>query len=151
MSSDDQKMQNKEKKSTFGRGIVGRYERAKWPGPLNLAIRFLLEIAALVALGVWGWRYGNETWLKSILALGLPIIAAAIWGIFNVPNDPSRSGAAPIVVPGIVRLTLELLIFALATLVLYNLDYPSLSWLLGSILILHYLVSYDRILWLIKQ
>ncbi len=119
--------------------------------PLNLAIRFLLEIAALIAVGVWGWQYGNETWLTYILAIGLPVIAAAIWGLFNVPNDPSRSRAAPIVVSDIVRLTLELLIFSLATRALYELSYTQLSWLLGSIVILHYLVSYDRILWLTKQ
>ena len=119
--------------------------------PLNLAIRFLLELAALTAIGVWGWQYDNETWLRIILALGLPFIAAVIWGIFNVHNDPSRSGAAPIIVPGIVRLTLELLIFSLATWALYELAYTQLSWLLGSLVILHYLVSYDRIFWLIKQ
>ena len=119
--------------------------------PLNLAIRFLLEIAALTAIGVWGWQYGNETWLAYILALGLPVIAAAIWGIFNVPNDPSRSGAAPIIVPGIIRLAIELAFFSLATWALHNLEYTSLSWLLGSIVILHYLVSYDRVIWLIKQ
>lgn len=121
--------------------------------PLNLAIRFLLELAALSAIGVWGWHYGSQgsPWLRFVLAIGLPIIAAAIWGIFNVPNDPSRSGAAPIVVPGIIRLAIELAIFSLATWALYELAYPQLCWLLGGLVSLHYLVSYDRILWLIKQ
>ena len=119
--------------------------------PLNLGLRFLLELAALTALGLWGWQYNNGTWLRFILAIGLPIIMAAIWGIFNVPNDPSRSGAAPIVVPGIIRLTIELAIFILSTWALYDLGYYRLSGLLGSVAILHYLVSYDRIIWLFKH
>ena len=119
--------------------------------PLNLAIRFLLEIAALVAFGIWGWRYGHETWLRLVLALGLPIIAASIWGIFNVPNDPSRSGAAPIIVPGIIRLTIELSIFTLATWALLHFGFTRLSLLFGVLVTAHYLVSYDRIIWLLKH
>ena len=119
--------------------------------PLNLGLRFLLELAALTALGVWGWQYGNGTWLRFILAIGLPIIMATIWGIFNVPNDHSRSGAAPIVVPGIIRLAIELAIFITATWALYDLESYRMSWLLGSVATLHYLVSYDRILWLFKH
>ena len=119
--------------------------------PLNLGIRFLLELAALTALGVWGWHYGNETYLRFVLAIGLPIIMAAIWGIFNVPDDPSRSGAAPIVVPGIIRLAIELAIFILATWALDDVEYYRLSWLLGGVATLHYLLSYDRIIWLFKN
>ena len=119
--------------------------------PINLTIRFLLELAALTALGVWGWQHGNGTWLRFILAIGLPVIAAAIWGIFNVPNDPSRSGEAPTVVPGVLRLAIELTIFILATWALHNLEYTSLNWLLGGVVVLHYLVSYDRVIWLFKR
>ena len=119
--------------------------------PLNLILRFLLELAALAILGIWGWQYGDGSWLGYVLAAGLPIIAAVVWGVFNVPNDPSRSGKAPVVVPGIIRLTIELLLFALATWALYDLDYTRYSWVLGAIVIIHYIASYDRIIWLIKQ
>ena len=63
--------------------------------PINLALRFLLELSALFAMGVWGWRY-SEGWLRFVLALSIPIIAAVLWGTFAVPDDPSRSGGAPI-------------------------------------------------------
>ena len=118
--------------------------------PINLAIRFLLEIAALLAMGVWGWQQ-SEGWFRFVLALGIPIILAVIWGIFAVPNDPSRSGAAPIAVPGILRLVIELAIFVFATWALYDLGYTSLSWILGIIVAIHYITSYDRILWLVTQ
>jgi hypothetical protein len=47
--------------------------------PINLAIRFLLELSALLAMGVWGWRQ-SEGWLRFVLALGIPIIVAVVWG-----------------------------------------------------------------------
>ena len=120
-------------------------------GFLNLALRFLLELAALLALGLWGWQYGNNSWLSYALAAGIPAFAAAIWGVFNVPNDPSRSGNAPVKVPGIIRLIIELAFFALATWALHDLGYAVFSWLLGGLTLLHYIISYDRVLWLVKQ
>jgi hypothetical protein len=118
--------------------------------PINLAIRFLLELTALIVIGIWGWNQ-SEGWLQYILAFGLPIIMATIWGTFAVPNDPSRSGNAPIVVPGIIRLVVELAFFSIATWVLYDLGYIRLSWVFGIIVVIHYLVSYDRIIWLFKH
>jgi uncharacterized protein DUF2568 len=118
--------------------------------PINLAIRFLLELSALLAMGVWGWQR-SEGSLRFVLALGIPLIAATLWGAFAVPHDPSRSGTAPIAVPGMLRLALELAIFAFATWALYDIGVIKLSWTLGIVVTIHYLASYDRILWLIKQ
>ena len=81
--------------------------------PINLGFRFLLELAALIALGVWGWSLSTGA-MRFVAALAAPIVAAAMWGLFNVPGDPSRSGAAPIQVRGTVRLVGELAFFALA-------------------------------------
>ena len=118
--------------------------------PINLAIRFLLEITALIAMGFWGWRQ-SEGWFRYILALIIPILAAVVWGTFAVPNDPSRSGSAPIPVPGLIRLVIELAIFLFAFWSLNNLELKVLSWVFGIIVIVHYITSYDRILWLITQ
>lgn len=118
--------------------------------PINLAIRFLLELTALIAIGSWGWKQ-SDTWIRFVLAIGIPIIVAAIWGTFAVPNDPSRSGTAPIVVPGIIRLAIELAIFALATWTLHDVGYTRLSWIFGVIVAIHYIISYDRIMWLIRH
>ena len=115
--------------------------------PVNLTLRFLLELAALLALGIWGWQQ-SEGWLRFVLAIAVPVIVAAIWGTFNVPHDPSRSGAAPVPVPGILRLAIELALFLFATWALYDSGYTSLSWVLGLIVALHYIASYDRIRWL---
>lgn len=118
--------------------------------PVNLAVRFLLEISGLVALGNWGWEQ-SDGWLRIILAIGIPVIFAIIWGTFAVPDDPSRSGKAPIVTPGIIRLLIEIGFFASATWSIYDVDYNKVSLAFGTIVILHYIISYDRIKWLMSQ
>lgn len=118
--------------------------------PLNLVFRFILELAGLFATGYWGWTQ-HQGFSRFLWAIGLPLLLAILWGIFAVPDDPSRSGAAPIPVPGILRLLLELVIFAIGIWCCFAAGKPSWGWILGVAVILHYLVSYDRIVWLLQQ
>lgn len=115
--------------------------------PINLAFRFILEIAALLIMGIWGWGQADGA-LRVLPALGVPLIAAALWGIFRVPNDP---GPAPRPVPGLVRLGLEIAYFAFSVWVLYDLGRPLLAAIFGALVVVHYVISYDRIQWLVKQ
>ena len=117
---------------------------------INLTLRFLLEISALVSVSIWGWTK-SDGWLRFVLAIGIPIILAFVWGVFTVPNDPSRSGKAPIVTPGVIRFIIELGIFAFATWSLYDIGLKKLSLALGIMVSLHYIASYDRIIWLLSQ
>ena len=118
--------------------------------PVNLAVRFILEICALAAMAYWG---GTQYvgWLGFGLAIGLPVLAAILWGTFAVPNDPSRSGQAPVPVPGVVRLLLELIFFGLTVWMLYDAGATLLSFIMGVVVIIHYALSYDRLMWLLKQ
>ncbi len=118
--------------------------------PLNLAVRFILEIAALVAIGYWGWTQ-HDGFVRYLLAIGGPILAAILWGTFAVPDDPSRSGKAPVPVPGIVRLALELALFAFAAWALYDAGNSLLALILAAVVVVHYALSYDRIAWLLRQ
>jgi hypothetical protein len=118
--------------------------------PYNLAFRFLLEIAALVCIGIWGWNL-SDGWIHYVLAPGLPVLIGAIWGIFAVPEDPSRSGKAPVPVSGIIRLILELTIFAIASWALLDMNHELMAASLGLLVLIHYLISYDRVLWLLKH
>ena len=102
--------------------------------PLKLTLRFLLELAALAAMGVWGWSL-SDGWLRFLLALGIPLVAAAAWGTFAVPNDPSRSGNAPIAVSGIVRLGVEAAVFGGAVWALFDMGYTSLGWAIGLVVV----------------
>lgn len=118
--------------------------------PVNLIFRFILELCALTAVGVWGWKQ-SDGFFRIVLSISIPIILATIWGFFAVPNDPSRSGAAPVIVSGIVRLAIELIIFAFAIWSLYNIESVRLSMIFAVAVILHYILSYDRIIWLMAQ
>lgn len=115
--------------------------------PVNLAVRFLLEIAALIALGYWGWTT-QEGILRPALTVGLPLAAAFLWGTFRVPGDP---GQARVAVPGIVRLLLEAALFISAAALLAAANQPAAAVVLGLIAAAHYVVSYDRVLWLLAQ
>ena len=110
--------------------------------PLNLLLRFGLEMAALLVMGVWSWNQGDGIW-RVVLALSIPLAAAAIWGIFRVPNDP---GSAPVPIPGWVRLLLELAFFGFSLWAAYDLDRHVWFRILAVLLVVHHALSYDRIL-----
>lgn len=117
--------------------------------PLNLAFRFLLELAALAALGYWGWTQWSGI-LRLLFTPGLPLLAAFLWGMFRVPGDASASGKAPLPVPGWLRLLLELALFTAATFALLGAGNAGAARWLALAAILHYAISYDRILWLLR-
>ena len=118
--------------------------------PANLAIRFIIELIALGAGGYWGYKQGVG-WSKYLFAAGIVVLLALIWGTFAVPDDPSRSGSAPIPVPGMLRLAIELSFFAFACWCLYDLGFIKWSLGLGIVVFLHCAISYDRIAWLVEQ
>ena len=118
--------------------------------PANLAFRFLLELAALIAFGVWGWSLSTGA-MRFVAALATPIAGAVLWGLFNVPGDPSRSRAAPVPVRGMVRLAGELAFFALCAWALATSGYGGLGIALAIAVAIHYAISYDRIAWLIAR
>ena len=118
--------------------------------PINLLFRFLLELMALFIMALWGWRQ-SQGLTAFLLALTLPILLAVIWGVFAVPDDPSRSGKAPIATPGIIRLLIELGFFIFSTWALYNMGYTIMIIGFGLSVGLHYAISYDRIMWLLSR
>jgi hypothetical protein len=99
-------------------------------------VRFFLEIAALVTVGMWGWRQ-SDNWIKYVMAIGLPFLMAILWGVFAVPNDPSRTGNTIVDTPGVVRLILELAFFAFATWAFYSMDHKITARVFGTIVFIH--------------
>ena len=118
--------------------------------PINLAIRFLLELTVVLAMGMWGWKL-SDSWMRLILALALPIVAMIIWGVFAVPEDPSRSGEAPIPTPGVIRIIIELTFFGIGSWMLYDLGFSKVGLIVAIIVVIHYIISYDRIIWLMSK
>jgi Protein of unknown function (DUF2568) len=66
---------------------------ARAPGPAhapNLAVRFLLELGALAALGVWGVDTGQSLLADIALGGGAPLLAAVVWGTLAAPKSKWR-------------------------------------------------------------
>lgn len=53
---------------------------------LLLAIRFLVEIAGVIALGVIGATVPNEAALRVVLAICLPLALIVVWGLVVAPK-----------------------------------------------------------------
>ena len=51
----------------------------------NLALAFLLELCALAALGCWGFVTGGGLPAKICLGVGVPLLAAVLWGVLVGP------------------------------------------------------------------
>ena len=118
--------------------------------PLNLALRFILEMVALFATAFWGWRK-YENVLGILLAILLPIIIAVVWGVFAVPNDPSRSGKTVVATPGWIRLIIEFAIFSFGVWAFFDIGYFAVAYIFLSLIIVHYLFSISRIKWLLTR
>lgn len=119
--------------------------------PVNLAIRFLLELTAILIFGKWGYSLPGSKGVSILSAIGMVVLFALLWGIFAVRNDPSRSGKTVVQTPGLIRLILELTLFGAAAWMLYDLTFTRMALIFCTVVILHYIFSYDRIRWLITN
>ncbi len=115
----------------------------------NLALRFGLEIGSLVVLAVAGWTTmsGPVRWIAAVV---IPAIAVMSWGVFNVVDDPSRSGRAPVEVPGWIRLTIELAVLGGGVVALALADQRRLAFVFAFLIAAHYGASASRIRWLLN-
>ena len=117
---------------------------------INLGLRFLLELAALFILGCWGWHQDIGAF-RFILAVIGPLLFAAVWFTFNVKNDPSRSGKAPVPVPRLARLIIELFLFTLASIAAFSSMSELAGIIFASAVLIHYIASYKRISWMLRN
>jgi hypothetical protein len=74
-----------------------------------LSLVFLDEVAAVVALGVWGWQVGTPRWL---LVVVLPLAAVVVWWLFASPRARYGGGGR--------RVVAKVLVFGLASLALWD-------------------------------
>ncbi|WP_075618014.1 YrdB family protein [Paenisporosarcina indica] len=102
---------------------------------INIALRFILEICALISYSYWGFTSGDGYLYKFLLGIGTPLLIAFIWGTFGSP-------AAPLRVHGIKRLLLEIIIYGLATWALYIAGQPTLALFFALLTALNMLLMY---------
>ena len=135
------KLAGMNREAGFGPGLVN---------PINLGLRFLLEAACLTGIGRAAWTLMTPPW-HWILVIAAPAAAAIAWGVFAVPDDPGRSGHAPVAVYGLVRLAVEATILGAGVAGFAVSGYPAIGTTLAILLIAHYGLSYQRIVWLIRR
>jgi hypothetical protein len=88
-----------------------------------LAARFLLEVALLIVLAIWGFGQAETLALGLLCGLAAPSAAALLWGLFIAPKRRFELGRIP-------RLILELALFAVAAGALWQTDRPIAALLL---------------------
>ncbi len=116
--------------------------------PLNLLFRLLLELCALIAMGHWAAnRFSGIGRIFFIILV--PALAAAVWGIFRIPSESPR-GRAPISVSGVVRLLIEAAYFGFAVWGLFDIGATQVGVIFGIAIIIHYALSYDRLITLLS-
>jgi hypothetical protein len=111
----------------------------------NLVLRFGLETACLLGIGVAGWL------VTPALGVAAGVAAAAVWGVFAVPDDPSRNAHAPVPVHGWVRLLVELAVFIGGAAAWLVAGWWAVAATITALLVLHHVVALPRLRWLLRQ
>lgn len=106
-------------------GRARRHGRADALKAVNLGVRFVLELAALTALAVWGWLVTDSVPVRLLLTFAAPLAAAFIWGRYVAPKSPRRLRDP-------LRLLVEVVVFGVATWGLATVGHPVLAVLLAA-------------------
>jgi hypothetical protein len=142
--------------------VTGRDGRVRGPAgspspdlpSWQLALRFALEMAALVAWALAGWELAGDaldSWLRWLLALVLVSVAAWAWGAFRVDGDSGGDNEAPVRVPGTVRLVVELLVLLGGAVAVTWAGETAFGVVLAVLVVGHYATTMSRVTWLIAQ
>ncbi|NIK55572.1 DUF2568 domain-containing protein [Kribbella shirazensis] len=82
----------------------------------NLLLAFLVEVLALGVFARWGWDTGGTSATRWLLAVGLPVLGAVVWGLFAAPKASHRTPVR--------GWTVKVLVFGLAGAALWSLGHP---------------------------
>jgi hypothetical protein len=80
---------------------------------LNLAVAFLLELAALAALAWAGFHIGTSTALHFVFAIVFVVVAVVLWAMFAAAAKPRFA------VPGWFKIIIKTLVYGSAVIGLY--------------------------------
>ncbi len=93
-----------------------------------LTLAFAAELAALVALGHWGFAGGGSPVSRVLLGIGTPVVAAVLWGLFAAPQAPVQVA--------VLGLGVKLLVFGSAVLALVATGHPRVAVALAVVALL---------------
>jgi len=114
--------------------------------PAQLALRFGIEVTAF-----FGISAVTNAWWGRGAAIATLVAAGLVWSTFNVKDDPSRSGRAPVPVPGGVRLTLEVAVLCSGVAGLYLTHRYAIAITVGALSVVHYALTWSRVTWLLHR
>jgi hypothetical protein len=103
---------------------------------VNDVVFFLCELAALVALGVWGWRFGVGPW-RWVLLIAAPAAFVVLWGLLSAPTSSTRLDD-----PALIAFQLAVFLLTALALVTVNLRLWALALAAVSVAV----VLLDRVL-----
>src|SRR3954469_7612076 len=87
-------------------------------------VAFGSELVALAALAVGSWALPGPTALRVVAAVGLPLVAAVLWGLFAAPHAVVRVAA--------LALVTKVVVFGAAALALVLTGHPALAVVLAA-------------------
>ncbi|WP_127492318.1 YrdB family protein [Paenibacillus glycanilyticus] len=94
----------------------------KGPGTaILLTVFFLLELAAFVVFGYWGYQLQSVKMISILLAVAFPLVLAVLWGMFLSPKASVAIFSYP------VRTALKLVVFVAASAALYSTGHEKLG------------------------
>ncbi len=96
---------------------------------LNQIIAFALELFMFISLGYIGFQNGKTTWLKYLLAAGLPLIAIVLWRFFAAPNSAYRLAQTP-------RIFFETALFISTAILIYKSGHTTIAFTFAAIVLL---------------
>jgi hypothetical protein len=101
---------------------------------VNLALRGLMEMGIVAALGYWGWQIGESTIVKIFLSVGTPVLIFGFWGVIDFHNAGRFAES--------LRLLQELVITGLAAFALYAVGLHALGWAFALTSIVYHALVY---------
>jgi hypothetical protein len=102
---------------------------------VNDGVRFLLELATLIAVAWFCWRVPERTYAKVVLAVSAPVAIGTVWAIWIAANSESTVGDP-------LRLLLEVTVFALGVAALFGLGRRRWALVMGLAAALHLLATF---------
>ena len=95
--------------------------------PANLALKFLLELAAIAAFAYWGTTVGSGA-TAVVAAIAAPVAMIVVWAVFAAPTARRRLRLA-------ARAPLELGVFGLDAAALATAGQPALAVALAAVVV----------------
>lgn len=122
--------------------------------PAQMALRFALELAGLAAWGLAAWELAGDAGrgvLRWVAGVAAASAVAVLWATFRVPGDSGAANDAPVRVPGVVRLVLELVVLLGGAVAVTYAGETVPGVVLALAVVGHYATTLPRVGWLLRQ